>query len=422
MLKRFAGALVASLLFIGASAQQPSLNDFKLDFYGFVRTDYYLDTYKGNDVAYENFYLVPLYSGQDANGDDLNEQTSANLTALASRMGLKIQGPELLGAKTSAVLEFDFGGITKSEPTLFRIRHANVVFNWEKSKLLVGQSWHPFFGGGVYPQVGAFNTGAPFQSFNRSPQIRYDYQIGKLDVGVAAVYESQFTSRSFDTGDYSTANQAQRNGIVPELALVAEYKSADWTLGAGVEMKRIKPRMTTDGDAGTFNADEFLISKGSMAYVKYSHEKLMVTIKSFYGQNMTHLTLLGGYAVASKDEQTGAETYTNYTNCTGLVNIVYGQKWQVGLFAGYGKNLGTADEVYNSNGSALVAGLLPGIQNLGRVAPHIAYNIAKLRFVAECEITSASYGTSGFDFSDGTYADTHRATNKRVSLSMVYAF
>ncbi|WP_163708293.1 hypothetical protein [Mangrovibacterium lignilyticum] len=422
MLKRITGALLVSLLAITTQAQQASLNDFKLNFYGFVRTDFYLDTYKGNDVAHENFYLVPLYTGVDANGEDLNEQTSANLTALASRLGVKVSGPDLLGAKTVADLEFDYGGISKSEPTLFRIRHAYVAFSWEKSKLTVGQTWHPFWGGGVYPQVGAFNTGAPFQAFNRSPQVRFDYKLGQVTVGAAAVYENQFTSRSFDTGVYTTANQAQRNGVMPELTLVAEYKSTDWTLGAGVEMKRIKPRMSTTGTAGIYKADEYLISKGSMAYVKYQHEKLKVTVKSFYGQNMTHLTLLGGYAVASKDEQTGAETYTNYNNCTGLFNLIYGMKWQVGCFAGYGKNLGTTDAVYNNGGSALVAGLLPNIQDVARGSVHLAYNILKLRFVAECEVTSANYGTEGFDFSDGTYATTHRATNKRVSLSMVYAF
>jgi hypothetical protein len=49
-------------------------------------------------------------------------------------------------------------------------------------------------------------------------------------------------------------------------------------------------------------------------------------------------------------------------------------------------------------------------------------NIQKLRFVAEYEITTADYGTGGLDFADGTYSETHRATNNRLSLSMVYAF
>lgn len=422
MLKRITGTLLMSLLLCSAFAQQPSLNDFKLNFYGFVRTDYYLDTYKGNDIAHEDFYLVPWYVGQDANGEDLNEQTSANFTALASRLGLKIQGPELLGAQTSAVLEFDFGGITKTEPTLFRIRHAKVDFNWEKSKLTVGQTWHPFFGGGVYPAVGAFNTGAPFQAFNRSPQVRYDYRLGQLTVGAAAVYENQYTSKSLDSGSYSTANQAKRNGVLPEFTFTAEYKAKGLTVGAGAEIKRIKPRMTTTGTLGIYKADEYLTSKAAMGYVKYQTEKLMITAKTFYGQNMTHLCILGGYAVATKNESTGAETYTNYNTSSSLLNIVYGKKWQVGLFAGYLKNLGTSDAVYNNGGAAITAGLLPTIQDAVRGAAHVALNVSKLRFVAEYERTSADYGIGGFDFADGTYGDTHCATNNRMSLSMVYAF
>lgn len=422
MLKRFIGAFCASLLLASAYAQQPSLNDFKLNLYGFVRTDYYLDTYKGNDVAHENFYLVPWYTGQDANGEDINEQTSANLTALASRLGVKIQGPELLGAKTTAVMEFDFGGITKTEPTLFRIRHANVAFNWEKSKLTVGQTWHPFFGGGVYPAVGAFNTGAPFQAFNRSPLVRYDYVLGQLTVGAAAVYENQYASKSLDSGSYSTANQASRNGVMPELTLTAEYKSKGLTLGAGAEMKRIKPRMLTSGALGTYKADEYLTSKAAMGYVKYQSDMLSVTAKTFYGQNMTHLCILGGYAVATKNESTGAETYTNFNTSSSLLNIVYGKKWQVGMFAAYLKNLGTTDAVYNNGGAAITAGLLPAIQEAARGSVHVALNVNKLRFVAECEVTTADYGVGGLDFADGTYSDTHRATNKRMSLSMVYAF
>ena len=168
MLKKILAILCFAGLISEASAQEKA-KDINLDFYGFVRSEMFVDTYKGLDAAYEVFYLVPLYVGKDANGEDINEQTSANLNALASRMGVKIDGPEIFGAKTSGVIEFDFGGIVKTEPTLFRIRHANMTFAWEKSKLLVGQTWHPFWCGGVFPTVAALNTGAPFQAFNRSP-------------------------------------------------------------------------------------------------------------------------------------------------------------------------------------------------------------------------------------------------------------
>lgn len=211
---------------------------------------------------------------------------------------------------------------------------------------------------------------------------------------------------------------------MPELVLLAEYAKSGFVLGAGAEVKRIKPCMTTEGTEGTFVANEYLTSAGLMAYLKYKSNKFMVTVKSYYGQNMTHLTLLGGYGVLARDEATGAETYTNYTNYTSLLNLVYGKKWQVGLMLGYGANLGTSDALYKDpvSGDATVKGLLPSVQDMARVAPHLALNISKLRFSAEYEMTTANYGIDTMDFSDGLYSSKHRVTNNRFILMMMYYF
>ena len=412
-------------LFSVSNAQENALKDLNLDFYGFIRNEFYLDTYKGLDAAYDVFYLVPLYTGKDANGSDINQQASSHLSALATRLGVKIEGPEIFGAKTSANIEFDFGGIVKNEPTLFRIRHANMAFRWKKSKLLVGQTWHPFWGGGAFPSVAGLNTGAPFQAFSRSPQIRYDIFSGSFIFSGAAVYENQYASKALESSNYTTPNQAQRNGVLPELVLAAEYNKNGLTLGAGAELKRIKPSMTTTGeDDKKYKSNEYLTSTGFTAYLKYQSEKFMLTTKGYYGQNMTHLTLLGGYGVASKDEATGAETYTNFSNYTSLLNMEYGKKWQVGLLLAYGANLGTSDALYKSNatGKAITAGLLPNVMNHARVSPHLALNVSKIRLVAEYEMTSANYGIGEMDFSDGLYDETHLTTNHRLSLMMMYFF
>lgn len=422
MFRKITGVLIALLCIGQAMAQNKTSKGFDFDFYGFIRNEFYLDTYKGADVIYDSFYLLPVYNGQDANGEDLNEQTSANLAAVSSRFGFKVHGPEFMGAKTTAVIETDFAGITKSEPTLLRIRHAFLKLNWEESELLIGQYWHPFWGGGTYPRVGSFNPGAPFQAFNRSPMLRYDYHFGNLKLGAAAVYDNQFTSKALNTGSQVTGNQANRNGVLPEGDLLIEYANDHWILGGGASVKRIKPRMTTVGTGGTFVADEFLTSYASMAYLKYQTEKLNITAKGFYGQNMAHLTMAGGYAVASVDEQTGAETYTNYSSVTSLLNIVYGKKWQVGMFAGYGKNLGTADAVYSNNGAPIVAGLYTSVMEMARGSVHGALNLGNVRFTAEVEVSSANYGVGDFDFSDGTYGDKHWATNTHCAVSMTYSF
>lgn len=366
---------------------------------------------------------MPLYVGKDANGDDINGQASANLAAFASRMGTYIHGPDIFGAKTGGNIEFDFGGIVKSEPTLFRIRKAYMWFNWEKTKLTVGQDWHPFWGGGVFPSVAGLNTGAPFQAFNRSPQLRYDIIIKAFTCSATAVYELQYNSVAFESSVFSSPTQAARNAVLPELVLSAEFNNADFTVGAGVSFKRIKPRMTVTGTAGKFNTNEYLGSTSFMGYLKYKTDKLMLTAKGYLGQNMTHLTFLSGYGVATKDVILGKETYTPYNTYTALLNFVYGKKWQAGVMFGLGGNLGTDDALYNDGSeNGIITGLLPNVQGIARIAPHLALNLSKIRLVAEYEMTSAEYGIGTFDFTDGLYADSHKTTNNRLIVMMMYFF
>ncbi len=420
MFKKLLFAFCLLSLTPALKAQETSVKN--IDFYGFVRNELFIDSYKGVDAAFDVFYLAPLYIGQDANGEDINQQPSSHMSALASRLGAKVSGPEIFGAQTNATIEFDFGGIVSSEPTLFRIRHAYASFNWESAKLIIGQTWHPFWGGGCFPTVASLNTGAPFQAFNRSPLIRYDQILGKLTVSGTMAYENQYASKSLGDSPFSTRTQAQRNGALPEMILSAEYNNSGFTLGAAASLKRIKPAMTTTGANGTYKSTEYLTSTAFTGYFKYSTEKFKLTAKAYYGENMTHLTLPGGYGVATHDETTGKETYTNYNNITSLLNIVYGTKWQVGIFLGYGENLGTDDPLYDNGVSAKTAGLLQGIMDMTRVAPSLSLNVSKFKIMAEYEMTSANYGTGGFNFNDGLYADKHNATNNRFILMTTYTF
>ncbi len=418
--------LFTLLLILGsliATAQDVKTTDFDLDFYGFIRNEFYIDSYKGLDAAHDQFYLVPLYAGKDANGEDINEQTSANLTAITTRLGVKINGPEILGAKTSGNIEFDFGGIIKTEPTLLRIRHAYSAFTWKNSKLLIGQTWHPFWGGSIFPTIAGLNTGSPFQAFSRSPQVRYDIFSGKFTFSGALVYELQYQSKAIESSGFTTSNQAKRNGVLPELDLVLEFKNKNFTVGIGALYNQIKPRMTNTGTDGIFKSDEFIAGKGVMAYLKYSAGKFSVVTKGYYGQNLTQLCLLGGYGVATTDLRTGAETYTNYTNYTALVNALYGRKWQAGLLIGIGDNLGTNKELYNDGtNKAKTYGLLPGVQDIFRVSSSISLNISKLKLMAEYELTTANYGIGAMNFANGLYTDKHLTKNNRLNLMMMYYF
>ncbi len=398
-----------------------------VQFYGFVRSEYYYDSYKGLNAAQDNFYLLPLYDGVDANGNDINQQGLHGFTAMATRFGFNITGPEILGAKSSANIETDFAGIVNEYAEVLRLRKAYVKLDWEKSSLLVGQTWHPLWNGSgaFFPQVGGLNTGSPYNPFNRSPQIDFDYHLSKTyTLSLTALYEQQYCSKGFydtSTGTINN-NQAKRNAGIPELVAGLYYNNNGVSVGVAGQFNAIQPIDVTEGTEGSFQTEELNTSFVGMGYFGYKKGKLFILAKEMIGQNLANMLMIGGYGVKSYDAGTGEMTYTNYTTNTAFVNMYYGSKFQGGLFAGITTNLGTSDKLYNFDGAAKTAGIMPTMKQVYRVAPFFAYNCKNLRFVAEYEIDSADYGTGDFDFSDGLYEETVTATNHRVLLMVTYNF
>lgn len=411
------------LLIVFTLFGQEKKEEKSIKFYGFIRNAIYTDTYRGVDAVHDQFYLLPLYIGTDNNGDHINQDFQSNMTAIASRMGAKISGPELFGAKSSALIEFDFGGITSLYPSVFRIRHAYMKLDWDNSMLLAGQAWHPFWGDASFPHVGSLNTGAPFQPFNRSPQVRYDYKLGdKTTLLGAVVYENQYTSKGFyGPTDDVDKTKAMRYSAMPEFVLMAKYKTGNINLGVGAEYKSILPTDIINNLKTNITNNSY----GFTAYGNYKKDKLYVLLKGTYGQNLTHLTMPGGYGVKAVDATTGAYEYTNYNNYAAFLNVTYGKKWQAGLLAGMGGNLGTSDALVDVGGNgAKIAGLFATVEGIYRVAPSLTLNVKNFRFTAEYEMTSAAYGdkTSGLDLSDGLYNSTVLATNHRMLFMMMYMF
>jgi hypothetical protein len=425
--------IICSLETIG---QEIKPKETTLEFYGFVRFESFFDSYKGLNAGNELFFIAPNYTGVDANGKHINQTPTYNFASMATRLGVRISGPEILKAKTTANIEGDFAGDLANNPAMLRVRQANVVFTWAKSSLLVGQTWHPFWSGKVFPTVAGLNTGSPFQPFNRSPQVRFDYKpTSKFILSVAMVSEFQYKSYGFTgitsmdpkTMTIDKADLFNRNAGIPEMIANVELNNGGFTLGAGTSLKYIKPTLYTIGsDTKKYVSDDLLQSLSFVGYSQYVKNKFTIRAKAVLGQNMTHLNIPGGYGVKSIDKVTGAMTYTPYNSFSSYINMVYGKKYQVGFFGGYMKNLGTADALYNfgssSAPSVVTPGLLPNIASIYRIAPLFAVNISKMRFIFEYELTSAKYGTGNIDLNDGLYDNSTDATNNRVLLVLMYSF
>ena len=109
---------------------------------------------------------------------------------------------------------------------------------------------------------------------------------------------------------------------------------------------------------------------------------------------------------------------------------MYGKKTQWILFAGYVKNFGTKDDLYGAkDGYAPAANLyfsknsFSNLNSLWRITPTVVYNLGKIQFGLEYELTSAQYGKFGLsDKSALATEDLHWVTNNRLQAMVRYSF
>ena len=422
-MKKITMSLLAALVAVSGMAQIKLGKDVNLKIYGHVRTDIYYNSRDNVQSVDGLFYSYPKDEVLDHNGNDINGGDNSNMYTVYSRMGFDFAGPMIGKAKTSAKIEFDFRGNGNDNLSALRLRHAYFNFDWGKDKLLVGQTSHPFFGE-VSPQILNLNTGSPFQPFGRAPQIRYRHNSGALQLQAAAVWQSQFKSHGptadDGTGKGNARNQyPHKNSNIPELALGIDYKANGWIVGVGIDMLSIVPRTKAIGDDGsTFKVDERLTTVSYEAHVKYQKDRLFLAAKSTLGSNFTHTSMLGGYAVKSQNATTGEREYTPFRNSSNWINIIYGKKWKPGIFIGYIKNLGTADDMEMGANKAIY-GTGTNIDQLFSGTFELTYNVPHWKIGAEYNYTSAWYGTTQ---KDGKVKDTHAVGNNRLVLSATYSF
>ena len=430
-MKKITLSLMAALVAVSGMAQIKLGKDVSLKIYGHVRTDIYYNSRDNVQSVDGLFYSYPKDEVLDHNGNDINGGDNSNMYTVYSRMGFDFAGPMIGKAKTSAKIEFDFRGNGNDNLSALRLRHAYFNFDWGKNKVLVGQTSHPFFGE-VSPQILNLNTGSPFQPFGRAPQIRYRHNSGALQLQAAAVWQSQFKSHGptadDGTGKGNARNQyPHKNSNIPELALGIDYKANGWIVGVGIDMLSIVPRTkatvpdllsSSQNATTTYKVDERLTTVSYEAHVKYQKDKLFLAAKSTLGSNFTHTSMLGGYAVKSQNATTGEREYTPFRNSSNWINIIYGKKWKPGIFIGYIKNLGTADDMEMGANKAIY-GTGTNIDQLFSGTFELTYNIPHWKIGAEYNYTSAWYGKTQ---KDGKVKDTHAVGNNRLVLSATYSF
>ena len=400
-------ALLAATLSAAAQETAP-----KFKWYGFIRNYAVADTRESIYGTEDFFYYVPK-DVKMVNGTDLNAQKTFAFAAIPSRIGLDVTGYEVSGWNVGAKLEADFyagvSGVTGT--ALLRLRQAYVTLSKGGFSAKIGQAWHPM--AADMPHVFSLNTGAPFGPFSRTPEVVLE---GKLSDSVtltgALLWQMQYTSFG---PEGASANYMKYSGI-PELYLGLSYKANGFTGRVGVDMLSIRPRHND----GTRKVSDRITTVSPFIYLEYTKNLFSIKAKSIFAQAGEHMNLNGGYGVSAVNAD-GSWSYSPTRNSSTWVSLSYGKKLQGVLFGGYVRNFGTKDalvgDLYFSKNS------FSNMRQMYRIAPELIYNLGKVAFGLEYEMTSVQYGSFGFaDVYGLANENIHWVANHRLQLMVKYTF
>ena len=379
---------------------------FHFDFHGFVNPHYYADSRSvvGGREDMMLFYPKPIV--RDAQGNDINDGWQANMLAITARLNVKITGPEMLGAKTSAFVEGDFTGATNATIDNLRLRHAYFTLDWGRHKLLAGQYWYAMVTHEIMPMTNPLNMGAPFHCYARQPQVRYTYSLDGLEAVAVAQWQLDNMSQGLLNGVPTSSTLFARHSILPELNAQLRYRTSRLFIGAAANLKSIQPVVNT---AGVSSPQQLHRSLSYSIFGSYRFEEgFTVKVQTLLNNSLYEGCSLGGYLMYQSVDGNLVDFRDWHFNTVWLdIERNHGH-WRPGLFMGYAqhKDEGPMPAIY---GPATVFGRGYDLDYLWRIQPRLTYTTQKgLSFVGEAEYTYA-----GYDEPVG---------NLRLSLSAVYAF
>ena len=379
---------------------------FHFGFHGFVNPHYYADSRSvvGGREDMMLFYPKPIV--RDAQGNDINDGWQANMLAITARLNVKITGPEMLGAKTSAFVEGDFTGATNATIDNLRLRHAYFTLDWGRHKLLAGQYWYAMVTHEIMPMTNPLNMGAPFHCYARQPQVRYTYSLDGLEAVAVAQWQLDNMSQGLLNGVPTSSTLFARHSILPELNAQLRYRTSRLFIGAAANLKSIQPVVNT---AGMASSQQLHRSWSYSIFGSYRFEEgFTIKVQTLLNNSLYEGCSLGGYLMYQSVSGNVMDFRDWHFNTVWLdIERNHGH-WRPGLFMGYAQHMdeGPVPAIY---GPATVIGRGYDLDYLWRIQPRLTYTTQKgLSFVGEAEYTYA-----GYDEPVG---------NLRLSLSAVYAF
>ncbi len=377
------------------------------------------DTYKSKD-ARDLLYFYPLEPNLNSAGQDLNEVGQLRFSPYATRLNFGVSNIQVGEATARIFVEADFFGSSEAYLQQFRLRHAYVRFDWERTSLLAGQTNNLNFLDEILSPAVDYGGGFPYYILNRGMQVRVDHRMGRS-------WTLRAAAEMFWAHKPVGPTEAQVYSQLPALDAQLVYAPSDrFMAGVTAGVKFLRPRTV---DASDRPISKTVTSYSLNAFFKaVSEDDHRFQFWGIYGSNLTHLNLLGGYGKLESCPTTGDYGYGNlYTFSAWFdYDVPISEQWRAGVLFGYQENLGSKqalDITTDAAGNYLYGYYTdPNLLWFGRVAPRISFHpIPRMVIAAEYSYNPAQWGRSTDNYLQPTDLYDVVADN-RVVLSFMYAF
>lgn len=432
--------------------------------YGFIRNYFTYDSreswsgtgdlynYQPKDENWNQTVAEAAASGVPR--EDLNAVSTFRFLSLTTRVGVNIVDYKWRGTEFGGKIEADFyaGLSSKTGQThslsgvaQFRLRQAYLTLGWDslpmmKGKdyarvdLTLGQTWHPM--AADLCDVIALNSGAPFGPFNRSPQVKMDARLGKyVTLTAAGLWQMQYLSIGPDN---VTSAEYIAYSKTPEAYLGISVHDKGWIFRAGADVLSISPRHLGTLNGVKVTVKDRITTASPFVYLQYKKGEFSFKAKTIFAESGEHMNMYGGYGIKAVNAD-GSYEYTPIRHSTSWISLVYGgkvgaqeekhpQKLQGILFAGYVKNFGTKEALYDIDGDGKFTKAefynprSSAMNQMWRLSPTLLYTVGKFQLGLEYEITSVQYGDGVLNANALSTNGLHWVTNHRVQLMTKYNF
>lgn len=316
--------------------QPPAEEGLQIEATGFIRWDGLFNTRQSVAAREGLLYFYPKPIALNEAGQDLNADPEINMLSIFTRGALKINVPDVWGARLFGLVEADFFGHLNSTISNLRLRHAYIDLDWETLQIRLGQYWSPFTQVDFFPGIMNPGVGQPVQPFSRNPGIFVTWQpVSHLQLEAATHMQRDAFS------EFGARNTLQQASGLPAGALNLTYLSEQFKLGVGAMGKAIRPAPT----------EENLFSGGLQLFASYLPiNDLRLRGRLVWGSNLADHQMLGGFVETEDHRFLNLSTWSSWLD----LEYRFAPQWRLGLFGGYAANLGTL-EALSANDEPLQA-------------------------------------------------------------------